>query len=165
MTAQSFGRKSAPGAPAQRRTALVAHQPRSFQPIGEETDEDDVAARRSAFVAAERARAAPAAEPLPSAQAETALESFKADAELVPTDRSLKTAYLIWFFLGLGGGHRIYLRRPLTGAAQALLFLGCVGAVALFQYYQAFAGLALAWLCYLADGIRLRRLHLRSGPR
>ena len=36
-----------------------------------------------------------------------------------------------------------------------MLFLGCVGAVASFQYYEAFAGLALSWLCYLADGIRL----------
>src|SRR6185295_3896517 len=109
--------------------------------------------------------AAPRAEetPLPSARAESALESFKAEAELVPTDRSLKAAYLVWFFLGLGGGHRIYLRRPLTGAAQALLFLACLGAVVLFQYYQAFAGLALAWLWYLADGIRLRRLHQLSG--
>ena len=49
---------------------------------------------------------------------------------LVPTDRSLRIAYLLWFFLGLAGGHRFYLRRPMTGAIQALLFLGCVGAVA-----------------------------------
>src|SRR5207237_4907228 len=51
-------------------------------------------------------------------------------------------AYAIWFFLGLAGGHRFYLRRPITGAVQALLFLSCIGAVAIFQYYQAFAGLA-----------------------
>ena len=166
MTAHTFGRKGAIGAPAQRRTALVAHQPRSFQPIGEETDEDEVAARRAAFVAEERARAAPIpqAKP-PSAETESALETFRKEAELVPTDRSLKAAWLIWFFLGLGGGHRFYLRRPLTGACQALLFLTCLGAVVLFQYYQAFAGLALCWLCYLADGIRLRSLHSRSGPR
>jgi hypothetical protein len=46
-----------------------------------------------------------------------------------------------------------------------LLFLGCVGAVAAFQYYQAFGGLALSWLWYLADGIRLKHLHKVSGPR
>jgi len=155
MTAHTFGRKGAVGVPAQRRAALVAHQPRSFQPIREEKDEDEIAARRAAFVAEERARAAP---PPP----ETLVPP--AEAEIVPTDRSLKAAYAIWFFLGLAGGHRFYLRRPLTGAAQALLFLTCLGAVTLFQYYQAFAGLALSWLWYLADGIRLRALHLRSGP-
>jgi TM2 domain-containing membrane protein YozV len=166
MTAQSFGRKGGPGAAGQRRAALVAHQPRSFSPQRETANEDEVAGRRAAFVAEERARATPQAESaLPSAEAESALVGFKAEAELVPTDRSLKTAYLIWFFLGLGGGHRFYLRRPLTGAIHALLFLGCLGTVVLFQYYQAFAGLALAWLWYLADGIRLRRLHLRSGLR
>lgn len=164
MTAHSFGRKGGLGAPAQRRAALVAHQPRSFQPMRAESDDEDIEARRAAFVADERARAVPPAEAvLPSAQAESALESFKAEAELVPTDRALRTAYLIWFPLGLGGGHRFYLRRPLTGAVQALLFLGCLGAVVLVQYYQAFAGLALSWLWYLADGIRLPSLHLRSG--
>lgn len=153
MTAHTFGRKGAVGAPAQRRTGLVAHQPRSFQPIREEKDEDEIAARRAAFVAEERARAAPPPElPLPA-------------AEPVPTDRSLKAAYALWFLLGLAGGHRFYLRRPLTGAGQALLFVSCLGAVTLFQYYQAFAGLALSWLWYLADGVRLRALHLRSGPR
>jgi len=155
MTAHTFGRKGAIGAPAQRRAALVAHQPRSFQPIREEKDEDEIAARRAAFVAEERARAAPPPEALPPS----------AEPEVAATDRSLKTAYALWFFLGLAGGHRFYLRRPLTGAGQALLFLTCLGAVTLFQYYQAFAGLALSWLWYLADGIRLRALHLRSGPR
>jgi len=156
MTAHTFGRKGAVGAPAQRRAGLVAHQPRSFQPVREEKGEDEIAARRAAFVAEERARAAPPAPP-----PELALPA----AEPVPTDRSLKTAYALWFFLGLGGGHRFYLRRPLTGAGQASLFLTCLGAVVLFQYYQAFAGLALSWLWYLADGVRLRALHLRSGPR
>jgi TM2 domain-containing membrane protein YozV len=156
MTAHTFGRKGAIGAPAQRRSGLVAHQPRSFQPIREEKDEDEIAARRAAFVAGERARAA---EPPPE------LVLPPAEAELVPTDCSLKTAYALWFLLGLAGGHRFYLRRPLTGAGQASLFLICLGAVTLLQYYQAFAGLALSWLWYLADGIRLRALHLRSGPR
>lgn len=158
MTAQTFGRKGAAGMPAQRRTTLVAHQPRSFEPIERQAGSDDeIAAKRAAFLAEERARAAP--------PAETPLPAIEAEALPVPTDRSLKAAYAIWFFTGLAGGHRLYLRRPLTGTAQALLFLSCLGAVLGFQYYQAFAGLALSWLWYLADGIRLRALHLRSGAR
>ena len=102
---------------------------------------------------------------LPSEETEKVLASIKAESVLVPTDRSLRTSYLIWFFLGLAGGHRFYLRRPITGAIQACLFAGCVGVVAVLQYYQAFAGLALSWIWYLVDGIRLRHLHSHSGRR
>jgi TM2 domain-containing membrane protein YozV len=168
MTALGFGRKGAAGAVAPRRAKLVADQgPRSFQPMRDVADPGDGAeARRAAFLAQERDRDAPAiATVLPTDEAELALASLKAESVLVPTDRSLRASYLIWFFLGLAGGHRFYLRRPLTGAIQAVLFVACVGAVAVFQYYQAFAGLALSWLWYLADGIRLRHLHTYSGPR
>ena len=168
MTAQGFGRKGmAVGAVAPRRASLVSEpSPRSFQPMhGVEDPGADAEERRAAFLAEERARDEPAvqAAPLPSAAAESALAALKAEAGPPSTDRSLKAAYAIWFLLGLGGGHRFYLRRPYTGAAQALLFLACLGAVALFQRYEAFAGLALSWLWYLADGIRLKRLHLWSG--
>jgi TM2 domain-containing membrane protein YozV len=170
MTAYGFGRKGVSDvAAAPRRAGLLAsQQPRSFQPMRDVADPgEDAEARRAAFLAQERGRDAPPAGPaaLPSAEIEKAAEALKAESVLVPTDRSLRTAYLLWFFLGLGGGHRFYLRRPLTGAIQASLFLGCVGAVVAIQYYEAFAGLALSWLWYLADGIRLRHLHKYSGPR
>jgi TM2 domain-containing membrane protein YozV len=167
MTAYGFGRKGVAGAVAPRRASLVStQQPRSFQPMRDISDpEDGAEQRRAAFLADERARAAPeaSAEELPAAETEAALAALRAERGPPPTDRLLKAAYAIWFFLGLGGGHRFYLRRPITGAVQALLFLSCVGAVAVFQYYEAFAGLALSWLCYLADGIRLKHLHLWSG--
>jgi TM2 domain-containing membrane protein YozV len=171
MTAQGFGRKgAAAGALAPRRGQLVAgQQPRSFQPMkGVEDPGADAAERRAAFLAGERARngaPAPAAAALPSAEAEAAAAALKAVTAPPPTDRSLKAAYAIWFLLGLAGGHRFYLRRPYTGAIQFGLLAGCIGEVAIFQYYPAFAGLALSWAWYLADGIRLRQLHLWSGPR
>lgn len=170
MTATGFGRKgAAAGAIAPRRASLVTSQrPRSFQPMRDVANSDeDAEQRRAAFIAQERARDAAPAEPemVPAAEAEAALGALKAETPPPPTDRSLRVAYAIWFFLGLAGGHRFYLRRPYTGAVQALLLVGCVGAVAVFQYYEAFAGLALSWLWYLADGIRLKRLHLWSGPR
>jgi TM2 domain-containing membrane protein YozV len=170
MTAAGFGRKGvAGGAVAPRRANLVAsQQPRSFQPMRDVANPgEDSETRRAAFLAEERDRDAPSEAPdaLPTAETEKALASLKAESVLVPTDRSLKAAYALWFFLGLAGGHRFYLRRPVTGAIQTLLFIGCVGAVAVFQYYEAFAGLALSWLWFLADGIRLRRLHTYSGPR
>jgi TM2 domain-containing membrane protein YozV len=165
MTARTFGRRGVVGVAAQRRTALVAHQPRSFQPIERQSgDDDDSEARRAAFLSEERARA-PKGEPI-AAIAESALRAFKAEVEFaaLPTDRSLRTAYLLWFGLGLAGAHRFYLRRPLTGALQALLFAGCLGAV-LAQYYPAFAGLALSWLWLLGDGFLIRRMHRAAGAR
>lgn len=164
MAAGSFGRKGVT-AVAPRRGGLVADErPRSFQPMRDIADTDaEAETRRAAFLAAEKRRGEQAdAAPLPSAETEAALRRLKVEA-LPPTDRSLRTAYSIWFLLGLGGGHRFYLRRPYTGGVQAMLFLGCVGTTVLLQYYEAFAGLALSWVWYLADGIRLRRLHLRSG--
>src|SRR3954467_521111 len=100
MTALGFGRKGAAGAVAPRRTKLVADQgPRSFQPMRDVTDPSEGAeARRAAFLAQERDRDAPASPPaLPSDQAEQVLASLKAESVLVPTDRSLKTSYLLWF--------------------------------------------------------------------
>lgn len=167
MTSRTFGRKGGIGAPAQRRTALLAHQPRSFEPIERQiADEDRIEARRAAFVAEERARADDAAALPFAAATETALRAFKAEVEfaVLPADRSLKIAYLLWFATGLAGGHRFYLRRPLTGAVQALLFTGCVGAV-LAQYYPAFAGLALSWLWMLADGFLIRRMYRTAAAR
>lgn len=168
MTALGFGRKSAAAAVAPRRANLVAdQQPRSFQPMRDVDPEEGAEARRAAFLAQERGRNAPVdnAAVLPNDETEKILASLKAESVLVPTDRSLRTAYLVWFFLGLAGGHRFYLRRPITGVIQACLFAGCVGAVAILQYYEAFAGLALSWVWYLVDGIRLRHLHSHSGPR
>ena len=168
MTAYSFGRKGvAGGAVAPRRASLVSEpKPRSFQPMRDVADpEDGAQRRRAAFLAEERARSAPqpSAEEMPAAETEAALAALRVERGPPPTDRSLRTAYAIWFFLGLGGGHRFYLRRPITGAIQAVILLACLGAVAIFQYYQAFAGLGLSWLWYLADGIRLKHLHLWSG--
>jgi len=166
MTARTFGRKGGIAAPAQRRTALIAHQPRSFEPIERQAaGDDDIAAKRAAFLAGERESAGGAPKAQLAAATETALRAFRAEVEFagVPADRSLKIAYLLWFATGLAGGHRFYLRRPLTGAVQALLFLGCVGAV-LAQYYPAFGGLAFSWLWMLADGFLIRRMFRTAAP-
>lgn len=165
MTVRTFGRKGGIAAPAHRRTALIAHQPRSFEPIERQAaGDDDIAAKRAAFLAEESARSGGAAKAQLSAATETALRAFRAQVEFaaLPADRSLKIAYLLWFATGLAGGHRFYLRRPLTGAIQALLFLGCVGAV-VAQYYPAFGGLALSWLWMLADGFLIRRMYRTAG--
>lgn len=160
MAAAGFGRKgvaTGEAMPVRRRAAfLVAPEARTGAPAN-----DDIESKREAFLAAERARGEDAPE---RGKIEAALAAFKAEAAPLkpPTDRSLKLAWPIWFLLGLAGGHRFYLRKPITGALQAAICLGCIGAVAL-GYYPAFAGLGLSWLWYLSDGLRMQRLFLAAG--
>lgn len=155
MTARSFGRKgmaeNVAAAPS-RRAAFGARNPDHFEAV----EIDEPALRRAAFLAEERARKDEPAE----ASADLALPV----EPIAPADRSLKTAYILWFCLGLAGAHRFYLRRPSSGALQAILFFGCWGA-ALAEYYAAFAGLALSCLWLLADGLLIGRLHRTAGPR
>jgi TM2 domain-containing membrane protein YozV len=43
--------------------------------------------------------------------------------------RKVAVAYLLWFFLGILGAHRFYLRRPGTALLQLLLNLLIIGIV------------------------------------
>jgi TM2 domain-containing membrane protein YozV len=154
MTAGSFGRKGmaerAVAAPS-RRAAFGARNPDHF----EAAEIDEAALRRAAFLAGERAREDAPAEPAaPAAPAEP----------IAPTDRSLTTAYLLWFATGLAGGHRFYLRRPLTGALQAAAFAAGWGA-AIAEYYAGFGLVGLSCLWLLADGLLLAHLHKTAGAR
>ncbi len=72
--------------------------------------EQAMAERRAAFIAAERARQSHAAQDQP-AQAEP----------VFVREKSMGTAYLLWFFLGGFSAHRFYLGFPVSGAIQAAL--------------------------------------------
>ena len=153
MTARTFGRKGMAAAPP--RAAFVARDPDHFEPV----EIDEQALRRAAFAAEERARADE------RAQSERVMPADLPIADpIVATDRSLTTAYALWLAAGLGGAHRFYLRRPLTGALQAALFLGCLGAT-VAEYYAAFGGIALSCLWMIVDGFLIRRLHRTAGAR
>lgn len=80
--------------------------------------------------------------------------------------KSLLVAYLLWWFLGLFGAHRLYLGRTATGllmlaisAASWVLTLVVVG----------YAGLALIGLWWLIDALLIpgmaRRENLRTLAR
>lgn len=68
-----------------------------------------LAARRAAFLAAERARTGQ------PDRAATASPAFV-------REKSAGTAYLLWFFLGGLSAHRFYLGFPVSGAIQAALW-------------------------------------------
>ena len=110
MTGAKFGRKGmADAAPSGRRAQFIAPVARA----GEE-----MAARREAFVAAERARGG-AAEIDPMASAERAKEIG------LPTfsgRKSVAVAYSLWFGLWAISAHRFYVKAWISGIAQTALW-------------------------------------------
>jgi TM2 domain-containing membrane protein YozV len=145
---------------------------RTFGKKGSTTGSDGAAAsRRAAFLAQERARAegeSRAAETnvFPSGETTIAhrvefVERPKKVREPVGP-RSLRLAWALWFATGLGGLHRLYLGRYVSGGIQAALFLGCIVAVFGFQLYPAFAGVAVSWLWMLVDGLKLKQMHAEA---
>lgn len=149
MTARTFGRKGNAdgGVAGPPRVAFGVRDPDHFEPV--EIDEE--ALRRAAFIAEERARA------------EVTAEAESPPPEpAVAADRSLRTAYILWFCAGLAGGHRFYLRRPLSGAVQAVLF-AAAWAAAIAEYYAGFGVIAVSCLWMLADGFLIPRLHRTSA--
>jgi TM2 domain-containing membrane protein YozV len=156
MTAPTFGKKGAAGgdAIAPRREAFVAA----------ERNPSDRKAESDVFSPARSALRASFVAPQPSNEFEAAAEEpaiaeFEAAEEKVPLSRSLRTAYILWLFLGLAGGHRFYLGRRVTGGVQAAIFLVSLAAVVGFQYYPAFGGLLLSWLWFFVDGLQLKKMH------
>ena len=82
----------------------------------------DLAARRAAFLAAERARAAAGpAEPVRGASVEPGFgRPVLAEPRYVPR-KTNGTAYLLWFFLGGVSAHRFYLGYRISAVIQMLL--------------------------------------------
>lgn len=134
--------------------------------------EPQVASRRAAFLAQERARAdgesrAADTEVFPVRGATTIADRIefvdkpkKVRAPVGP--RSLSLTWAIWFIGGLAGVHRLYLGRYLSGAIQAALFIGCVTLVFGFQRYPAYLGLVISWLWLLIDGLSLKKMYAEA---
>ena len=147
MNARTFGKK---GSPAGGETAAVS--------------------RRAAFLAQERARAdgeSRAADtdvfPVRGRAATIADQIEFVDAPETKREpvgpRSLGLTWTVWFIGGVAGVHRLYLGRNISGALQAVLFIGCLILVFGFQRYPAFLGLAISWLWMLIDGLSLKKMY------
>lgn len=65
--------------------------------------------------------------------------------------KSLFVAYLLWFFLGVIGTHRIYLHATGTGLMQAAFFVGGMALLLVAQQPLAFALVGFAAIWVLAD--------------
>jgi TM2 domain-containing membrane protein YozV len=85
----------------------------SFGRKGSATAQSDLAARRAAFLAAERAR--PRQEPRPDEE----LIAPRQGPPIAP--KAAGTAYVLWFFAGGLSAHRFYLGFPVSGIMQLVL--------------------------------------------
>ena len=144
---------------------------RSFGKKGTTSGEAVVASRRAAFLALERARAEGESRAAETAVFPSGASTIADRIEFIEMSRqprtpvgprSLALAWALWFPWGLAGLHRLYLGRYLSGAIQALLFLGSVVAAIGFQLYPAFAGLVVSWLWMFVDGLRLKQMHAEA---
>jgi TM2 domain-containing membrane protein YozV len=118
----------------------------------------ELARKREAFLAAERARCPEPAQPEPRSASPTAPMTAR---------KSMAVAYIFWFALGALSGHRFYLGLVATAIAQSSLwFLGWL-LVATGTYVGLLAVLAGAvWVivdAFLIPGL-CRAANPRSGP-
>jgi TM2 domain-containing membrane protein YozV len=119
----------------------------------------DLAARRAAFLAQERARPRTA----PAAEEEDVRRSVVAERPYV-SRKTMGTAYLLWFFLGGFSAHRFYL--GFTTSAIIQLLLSPIGYAMLMT--KSAAGLIFvvgAGLWLLADAIMMPGMVNKANDR
>ena len=130
--------------------------------------DSEMARRREAFIAAERARQAnpqpvePSLEPSPRLGFASAPTSYASSGPL----KSVGVAYLLWFLFGAVSAHRHYLGYHNSALAQGGLWLGGWLFVLSGSFYFV-AALFLAGLWVLADAFIIpslcREANARSG--
>jgi len=118
----------------------------------------DLAARRAAFLAEERARATRGA----GDSAETGFRP--ASGPVFVREKSVGTAYLVWFFFGGLSAHRFYLGFPASGAIQLALTPLGYGLI-LGKSPVGFAVLACVWLWILCDAFVIPSLARTANER
>jgi TM2 domain-containing membrane protein YozV len=76
--------------------------------------------------------------------------------------KSLPVAYLLWFLLGYGGVHRMYLGRWVSG----LVMLALLGISTLFTFVLVgYVGLGLVFLWWVVDSLLIPGMAQRSNDR
>ena len=160
MSGATFGRKGlAGGIAAPRRAPAFGAAAPAQPPL---SPDEEMAARRDAFLAAERARsggaaAAPAATQVQQQKIERLARALTPRPPETFEAKSYPVALLLWMLLGVAGAHRLYLGRRISGGILAAMFTVSVGLLAT-GYYPAFLGLVACTLWMLADGRLIGRM-------
>jgi len=115
----------------------------------------ELAVRRAAFLAEERARSH---RPAPA-------EEIGAPARpIFVREKSLGTAYLLWFFVGGLSAHRFYLGFSTSGIIQVTLITLAYGLI--FSKSQIGLILMLGWAVWLfADAFLILGMHRKANER
>jgi hypothetical protein len=151
----SFGRKGlSPG-------EAVPSLPRTTRPAVD----DDIARKREAFLAAERARRVEVEGGISDVAARYSASAHSPFSQVRP-ERSLFMAYLLWFVLGQISAHRFYLGAYRSAIAQVGLFFGWI-TLAISAPERSYdtlgpvlAVLAIGWcLWVIGDVFFIRGLH------
>ena len=141
MTARTFGRKG-------------------------QADEAEMARRREAFIASERARKEQLQHqpPEPAFAASRPLPSTAPAGPIFIREKSMPVAYFFWFFCGAIGAHRFYLGLPTSGMIQ--------GSMWFFGWLMILAGEWFLWpvpvaaaLWVLADAFMIPGLVREANAR
>lgn len=122
--------------------------------------DSNLAARRAAFLAEERARSAGGA----GDSAETGFRPAATSGPVFVREKSAGTAYLLWFFFGGLSGHRFYLGFPGSGAIQLSLTPLGYGLL-IGKSPVGFAVLVCAWLWILGDAFVIPSLARTANER
>ena len=164
----SFGRKGIePGAaPAVSGLDTLRNGARPTQPRQPSAPSDDLARKREAFLAAERARR--------GESGEGGLSSSGGGycAAAVRPERSLAMAYVLWFLFGQFSVHRFYLGRFQSAVIQFalamfswMLILGGIGGGSGSMGLAGFAVLVVWGLWVLSDVFFIHSIHRKHCRR
>lgn len=113
----------------------------------------ELAERRAAFIAAERAR-----------QSSPRQDHPARTGPVFVREKSMGTAYVLWFFLGGLSVHRFYLGFPVSGAIQAAL-LPISWALIFSGSLAAFLTMAAGGLWILCDAFLIPSLARQANSR
>ena len=156
MTAPSFGRKGGIGIAAAPRPSPAVAPARTLRPASLQVDaQDELEARRLAFLAEERARRdRPQSDP-------DLLRPRETHRPGVVGPRSMVLTYMLWFVLGSVGAHRFYLGRNTSGTILAILTLISWGLIA-GEQSLAYGGAIAAGLWVFVDGFLIKSMHRQA---
>jgi TM2 domain-containing membrane protein YozV len=68
------------------------------------------------------------------------------ESEVKNQGKSMLVAYVLWYFLGIVGGHRFYMKRTGTAITQLVLSITVVGMIATFIWWVVDAFLLHTWV-------------------
>jgi TM2 domain-containing membrane protein YozV len=68
------------------------------------------------------------------------------DSEVKSQGKNMVVAYILWYFLGIVGGHRFYMKKTGTAVAQLIISITVIGMVVTFIWWVIDAFLLHTWV-------------------